>query len=348
MTTLTTCSGSWLLGWLLAVLSGTLFTANNFLVKYFTIQAVEMLMVRSCLQTVLMALVIILTDRSFPATKNVEKVLVGLQGLCVGLRILFTFASVQYLPLGDSLTIIFTEPLWTLLLSRIILKVRISTWKMMFGCQLLVGMVLCIQPPFLFLSNTHPLPQQSPVTHLEPVHNVGDVFLRRKRSITEDVEVSADETGYYIGVVLALSTAVMGAMANVCIATCEKVSSKVMVFYSGLGGVLISFICSAFDEEKNIVFNIFTVPTNTWLLLGLVGLLGVIGHFSLTRSLRLIPPTTVAVLRSLEIVLAYIVQALVMREIPNGLSVTGSGLVLVSVLAFALEQMPGGHSKAEG
>ena len=48
----------WLLGSLLAVLSGILFTANNFLVKYFSIEAVEMLLVRSSLQTVLMAVVI--------------------------------------------------------------------------------------------------------------------------------------------------------------------------------------------------------------------------------------------------------------------------------------------------
>ena len=51
-------SRSWLLGWVLAILSGILFTANNFLVKYYTIEAVEMLLVRSCLQTILMALVI--------------------------------------------------------------------------------------------------------------------------------------------------------------------------------------------------------------------------------------------------------------------------------------------------
>ena len=36
--------------------------------------------------------------------------------------------------------------------------------------------------------------------------------------------------------------------------------------------------------------------------------MGIIGYFSMTRSLRLIPPTTVAVLRALEIILAYIAQ----------------------------------------
>ena len=51
-------SRSWLVGWTLAVLSGILFTANNFLVKYYTLDAVDMLLARSALQTIIMALII--------------------------------------------------------------------------------------------------------------------------------------------------------------------------------------------------------------------------------------------------------------------------------------------------
>ena len=42
---------------------------------------------------------------------------------------------------------------------------------------------------------------------------------------------------------------------------------------------------------------------------------GLVGFFALTRSLQLIPPTTVAVLRALEIVLAYVVQGIVFGEV---------------------------------
>ena len=65
---------------------------------------------------------------------------------------------------------------------------------------------------------------------------------------------------------------------------CEGVSSKVLVFYSGLRGAVIALICSAFDPENKIIFNIWAVEGFTWLLVGLVGLMGIIGHFSLTRS----------------------------------------------------------------
>ena len=43
-----------------------------------------------------------------------------------GARILLNLACVLYMPIGDALTIVFTEPLWTLALSKLLLKVKIG------------------------------------------------------------------------------------------------------------------------------------------------------------------------------------------------------------------------------
>ena len=152
-------------------------------------------------------------------------------------------------------------------------------------------------------------------------------------------EETDEDTDYYIGLMLALGTAITGSLANVSIARCERVSSMVLVFWAGLGGVVIALGCTGFDSEAKIMFNISDIDEYAWPLLTVLGLMGILGHFSLTRALRLVPPTTMAVLRAMEIVLAYVIQALVMREIPNSLSVTGSGLVMISVVAFALEKI---------
>ena len=231
--------------------------------------------------------------------------LVLIQGVLGGLRILFQFACVLYMPLGDALTIVFTEPLWTLLLSRIILRIKISFWKMFFGCLLICGMVLCIQPPVLFPQpsdegDDRPGPDHS--SNSTGGHSFGEIFTGRAEG-NED---------YYLGVLLALGTALTGSMANVCIAKCERVSSKVMVFYNGLGGVFIALICIMFDPKSKTSFNILLTEETTWPLILILGLMGILGHFSLTRSLRLIPPTTVAVLRAMEIILAYIVQVIIL------------------------------------
>ena len=206
------------------------------------------------------------------------------------------------MPLGDALTIVFTEPLWTLLLSRIFLGIKISFWKILFGCLLICGMVLCIQPPVLFPpSSTEEDPSSNSTTG---GHSFADFLTGRRLGQTEGNE------DYYLGVLLALGTALTGSMANVSIAKCERVSSKVMVFYSGLGGVFIALICILFDQESKVNFNILLREETSWPLLLLLGLMGILGYFSLTRSLRLIPPTTVAVLRAMEIILAYIVQVI--------------------------------------
>ena len=203
------------------------------------------------------------------------------------------------MPIGDALTIVFTEPLWTLILSKLILKIRIGMWKLFFGLLLIAGMVLCIQPPFLF-----------PVSPELPINSTMNETDSNPDALDQDHDLidSPSSSNYYLGVLMAVCTAMFGALNNVVIARCEKVSSKVMVFYAGLGGVIIAFICSYFDEENKIIYNISAISGNQWLILTAMGSAGIIGHFCMTRSLRLIPPTTVAVLRAKEIILAYVAQ----------------------------------------
>merc|ERR1719158_2149985 len=194
---------------------------------------------------------------------------------------------------------------------------------MVFGGVLIGGMILCIQPPFIF---TPHLDNDSP-TNLNNTDTLGT-----RESV-------GDSDGYYVGAVLAISTAVTGSLANVIIAKCERVSSTVMVFFSGVGGVVLALVFSIFDQDNNIVFNPAVITWEQWVVLLGLGGMGIAGYFSMTRSLQLIPPTTVAVLRAMEIILAYIIQAVVMGEVPDTLAITGSSLVMMSVVAFALEDL---------
>ena len=213
------------------------------------------------------------------------------------------------MPIGDALTIVFTEPLWTLILSKLILKIRIGLWKVFFGLLLILGMILCIQPPFLFQpidsNGNKTIPDNTNNTNL-----VGEYVMHIKDSLHKggNCDGMEESENYYVGVLFAIGTAVTGAMANVVIARCEKVSSKVLVFYCGLGGVILAFICSIFDQNNLMIFNFSSISINQWMMLTVLGLMGIVGYFSMTRSLRLVPPTTVAVLRAMEIILAYIAQ----------------------------------------
>ena len=67
------------IGWFLAIVSGILFTSNNFFVKYYEIDALEMLIVRSFLQTNILALIIVLTKRKFLPEKRMDQILAVVQ-----------------------------------------------------------------------------------------------------------------------------------------------------------------------------------------------------------------------------------------------------------------------------
>ncbi|XP_023321638.1 uncharacterized protein LOC111696300 [Eurytemora carolleeae] len=425
----------WLLGWFLAIISGVLFTANNFFVKYLSLEALEMLTIRSSMQTIVILITLLSTRTPILPPSNKDRVLVVLQGLLSGVRVFLQFACLSFMPLGDALTLVFTEPLWTIIISKIILKINIGWWKTIFGIFLLSGMVLCIQPPFIF----HPLPPSNSSsnnsgfanetdysnTTFQPLdistkfttqpsfynqtsnqffntelselnlnhtatypkyttpnpqytntQNINSIFNRHSdapkkelpsnkipkpnllhkfkqitgldrlqlqyvaRQSIEDNDGGGDTPGtgrYYIGVLLALGTAVTGSLANVIIAKCDHVASSVMVFYSGLGGVILGVSFSFMDPDNRLVFDIASIPADNWLVLILLGASGLIGYYAMTRSLQLIPPTTVAVLRALEIILAYVAQAVVMGEIPNPMAISGSSIVMLCVMGFALE-----------
>ena len=56
----------------------------------------------------------------------------------------------------------------------------------------------------------------------------------------------------------------------------------------------------------------------------------------MTVSLKMVSPTSVSVLRALEIILAYICQVIILRIMPNTLCIIGSILVIVCVAGIAI------------
>jgi len=330
------------IGLILATVSGILFTVNNFLFQYFTLNVTDMLLTRSVFQTLVLGLVLVVTGctQVLPCS-CLDWFLVVAQSLASAARVGLTFACLEYLPIGDALTIIFSEPLWTLMLSKLFLRTRVGWWKLSFSLVLITGVVLCTQPPVIFSSPS--ITHHHHHRHYHHGHEKHDSMgvqheLADSSNATQDVIPDGDR--YYMGVLLALGAAISGASQNVIVAKVEQISSTALVTYSGLGGIILALAYGVLvDTEDIIIPSISMVTAEEWLTLLLLGGMGLVGFFALTRSLQLIPPTTVAVVRAMEIVLAYGVQAAVLGEFPNSLALTGSSLVIISVVAFAAEHL---------
>ena len=78
------------------------------------------------------------------------KVWVCLQAVLSALRLYVSYAMLAYLPLGDAVTIMFVEPLFTLVFSFLFLRLSASLWRILLCFGLLLGMVFTVQPPFVF------------------------------------------------------------------------------------------------------------------------------------------------------------------------------------------------------
>ena len=94
------------------------------------------------------------------------------------IRTLSPQRSLVFLPLGDALTIIFTTPLFTVILSFVFFRIRIGLWKAGLCAVLFAGMILNIQPPFIFPTDT---PEEFNLTasyhQLQPEVNASEVIL---------------------------------------------------------------------------------------------------------------------------------------------------------------------------
>ena len=109
--------------------------------------------------------------------------------------------------------------------------------------------------------------------------------------------------------------------------------------HSGIGGLVLSLVYSFLDPTDRLTPDLITsIPINDWLLLSMIGMLGLSGFGCLVKALQLIPPTTVAVLRALEIVVAFGLQAVVTSVLPDHLDIVGVGLVILGVTGTALEE----------
>jgi drug/metabolite transporter (DMT)-like permease len=78
------------------------------------------------------------------------KVWICLQAVLSAVRLYVSYAMLAYLPLGDAVTIMFVEPLFTLVFSFLFLRLSASLWRILLCFGLLLGMVFTVQPPFVF------------------------------------------------------------------------------------------------------------------------------------------------------------------------------------------------------
>ena len=317
------------LGLALAFVSGLIFTANNCVIQTFNLDYAENMLIRSTAQMIIFGLICIIKRNSiWPKCERRIKCLMILQGVLGSIVMICAFSCMLLMPLGDALTLLFTEPFSTMFMAAIFLGHRLRLFRISLGLLLLIGVVLVIQPPFIF-------PDYKDV--------IQNYFIKSQFHTWLQIQTSRKEFNYrtkfyYIGVIIALSAALAKGVLNICVNQCAKIKSTVLMWWTGFGGFFVSLIAFTFDKNARMLSTqIFEITYTEWLLLLGISLSGLTGYFCMTKSLQKIDPTCVAFVRSLEIIFGYIVQITILGQIPTVLSLSGAILVFIAVAAYSLQ-----------
>ena len=84
-----------------------------------------------------------------------EYILIISQGLINGAIIYTTYQAVLNAPLGDAMAVIFSTPIFSLVLSAIFLRDadKFTVSKLIAALSVVIGVALIVKPPFLFPDN---------------------------------------------------------------------------------------------------------------------------------------------------------------------------------------------------
>merc|ERR1712098_309606 len=114
----------------------------------------------------------------------------------------------------------------------------------------------------------------------------------------------------------------------------KHVHYSVLVFWFGVGGLIVSVI-GMFGISKGPLFHDW--DDRMWMLSIMVALVGILGSILMTKAVCWVTPSKVMVVRSFEVVAAYLRKVPVF-DTPTHLSdVGGTMMVLVAVLGMGLE-----------
>ena len=224
------------------------------------------------------------------------------------------YITVIMLPLGEAMAICMSGPIFTAILARIFLQQRFMLWKIFFGIGIFAGLVLVIQPTFLF-------PELS------------------VNARTENLVLHDDL--YYIGAIIGCSCAVITGVSAVVLSgtAVNHVSTYVLVLYAALAAVVIAACSVPFNPRQTLMSSeVMNISTNTRLLYLAITLGAVISNLCTIKSFHMTDPTTIIVLHQSEVLIGFLIQVYLMNEWSNTLSFAGSGLVVLGVIMITLEE----------
>uniref|UniRef100_A0A669D9A7 Solute carrier family 35 member G1 n=1 Tax=Oreochromis niloticus TaxID=8128 RepID=A0A669D9A7_ORENI len=276
------------LGLFYAFLSTVFFSIITLLVKTIEgIHAIEISAIRCFFQMLFVAPIIIYCKTGFLGPRD-KRLFLMLRGFLGSNAMILLFYSVQQMPLADAIVITFSNPVFTSLLAWIFLKEKCTIWDCVFTVFTLTGVILIARPPFLFGENVH--------------------------------GIEGDYTNHIKGTIAAFGGAIGAACTLVILRKLGKsVHYYISVWYYAVIGLIECIITVSVLGEWKIPF----CGRDRWMLM-LIAILGIAGQTFLIKALQIEKAGPVALMRTVDVVLAFIFQFIFFSRAPTWWSLGGA------------------------
>ncbi|XP_048360814.1 solute carrier family 35 member G1-like [Sphaerodactylus townsendi] len=287
----TPCPG---LGLFYTVLSAFLFSvASLFLKMIEDVHSVEVSAIRCVFQMTFVLPGIIYYKTGFLGPKG-KQVVLFFRGLFGSGAMTLLYYAFQVMPLADATVITFSSPVFTSLLAWIFLKEKYSPWDLLFTLFAITGVLLIARPPFLFGSQV--------------------------------AGIEGNYTDHLKGTIAALSSAICTSSTFVILRKMGiSVHYVLSIWYYAVIGLIICIITL-------FVIDSWSLPHcgKDRFLLVLIGLLGLGGQIFLTKALQIEKAGPVAIMKTMDVVFAFILQILFLNHLPTWWTVGGALCVVAS------------------
>ncbi|XP_042315504.1 solute carrier family 35 member G1 isoform X5 [Sceloporus undulatus] len=216
------------------------------------------------------------------------------RGLLGSGAMILLYYAFQVMPLADATVITFSSPVFTSLFAWIFLKEKYSLWDLLFTIFTITGVVLIARPPFLFGSKVS--------------------------------GIEGSYTDHIKGTIAAVTSAVAAASTFVILRKVGKsVHYFLSIWYYAVIGLIVCVIALSVIGE----WSLPNCGIDRFLLIA-IGLLGLGGQIFLTKALQIEEAGPVAIMKTMDVVFAFILQILFLNHLPTWWTVGGALCVVAS------------------
>ncbi|XP_076359109.1 solute carrier family 35 member G1-like [Tachypleus tridentatus] len=293
------------LGVLCALISGLFFATASFIVAFVTsVDPIEILVIRSCIQLLSYVPIVIFKRNSFLGVEG-ERWFVCIRAVVGTISMGTGYYSLRLIPLADASTIIFSSPVLVTLFACAFLREPCGIFQVFTIIMTLTGVLLISRPSFLF-------------------------------GVTSTGKVSSAHR--LQGSLVAFCSCITAALVFIVLRKIQKTSTPVVICIFSIASITFGLVYLSIFSK----FSIPTCGQDGVLLI-LCGLCGTCGQFLLTTALKLEEAGPVSLARTIDVVVAFVFGVFFLDQYPSWTSIVGAFLVCSSVVITAMKKWRDGY-----